>query len=242
MAHAISNTRPTAPRRTNAAGRTSLKSAAAHGVAVSRQFWYSSNLPFSACSTWRAIRSSSAFASASDAPGARRASTLNWRTLRGTLAGSPPHGTQRSVPIRINSGGITPTTDAARPLMRIGRFSTPGSPPKRPCQRRWLMIATGGPLGASSAAVKPRPSAGCIPMTGNKSSRSNAVNTRSGTSPPEIFRFPRSNDPTCPKLRAVRMSRYSAGESASTYVVSEDSFGNVTPTETSRPGSGYGNG
>ena len=68
FAQAIKRTRPTAPSSTNAAGRTSLSSAAAHGVAVSRQFSYSANCAFSVCSTRRAIAPSSAFACARDAP------------------------------------------------------------------------------------------------------------------------------------------------------------------------------
>ena len=51
LAQAMRSTSPTAPSRMKAAGRTSLKSAAAHGVAVSCQFSYSANCPFSACST-----------------------------------------------------------------------------------------------------------------------------------------------------------------------------------------------
>ena len=39
----MSSTRPTAPSRMKAAGRTSCSSAAAHGVAVSRQPSYSAN-------------------------------------------------------------------------------------------------------------------------------------------------------------------------------------------------------
>ena len=160
FAQAISSTRPTAPSRMKAAGRTSRSSAAAHGVAVSCQFSYSANCAFSDCSTRRATVASSAFACASVAPGASRASTLNWRTFRGTCSGSPPHGSHRSVPMTTRPGGITPTIETARPLTRIGRSRMPGSPPNRDCQRRWLMIATGGPSGASSSRVNPRPSAG----------------------------------------------------------------------------------
>ena len=64
------------------------------------------------------------------------------------------------------------------------------------------MIATGGPFGASSSRVKPRPSAGFMPITGNRSSSRSAVKTRSGTSPPEMLRLPRSNDATCANGRA----------------------------------------
>ena len=163
---------------------------AAHGVAVSCQFWYSANFAFSDCSTRRAIAASSALACASDAPGASRASTLNCRTLRGTVSGSPPQGIQRSVPMSTRPGGITPTIDAARPLTRIARFRIAGSPPNRLCQSRWLMIAAGGPFGPSSSRVKPRPRAGVMPITGNMSSSSRAVKTRSGTSPPEMLRLP----------------------------------------------------
>ena len=210
------STSPTAPRTMNAAGRMSLSSAAAHGVAVSRQFSYSANRSFSASATRPAIAASSALACSRDASGASRASTLNWRRLRGTVSGSPPQGIQRSVPMRTNPGGMTPTMDAARPLMRIARVRIAGSPPKRLCQSRWLMIATGGPFGPSSSAVKPRPRAGAMPITGNRSSSRSAVKTRSGTSPPEMLRLPRSNEAACAKVLFARMSRYSAGDSAST--------------------------
>ena len=50
LAQAINSTRPTAPRSRNAAGRRSFISAAAHGVAASRQPSYSLNAAFSVCS------------------------------------------------------------------------------------------------------------------------------------------------------------------------------------------------
>ena len=134
----------------------------------------------------------------------------------GILTTSPPHGIHRSVPINTSPEGITPTIDAASPPMRIERLRIAGSPPKRDCHSRWLMIAAGGPFGASSSFVNPRPSAGRMPMTGNRSSSSSAVNTRSGTSPPETLRLPRSKAPRCVNEVLRLMSPYSAGESAST--------------------------
>ncbi len=94
----------------------------------------------------------------------------------------------------------------------------------------------------SSSAVKPRPSSGLSPSTGNGSSSRSAVKTRSGTSPPARLRLPRSNAAVAENACAPRRSAYSAGDSASTYVVSDETFGNVTPIVTTRSGSGYGNG
>ena len=103
---------------------------------------------------------------------------------------------------------MTPTTDAGWPLIRIVRFRIPGSAPKRLCQSRLLMMAALGPFGASSSRVKPRPSCGAMPMTGNRSSSSRAVNTRSATSPPEMFRLPRSKAAVVANDSIVRMSAY----------------------------------
>jgi hypothetical protein len=137
---------------------------------------------------------------------------------------------------------MTPTIDADSPPMRIARDRIDGSPPNRLCHSRWLMMATRGPFGASSSPVNPRPSAGFMPITGKRSSSSRPVKTRSGTSPPEMLRFPRSNAAVFAKVRFARMSAYSGGDNTSTKLVSDDSFGKLTPIETSRSGSGYGNG
>ena len=210
------STNATAPRSMNAAGRVSWSSADAHGVAVSRQPSYSLNRARSAWSTAPAIAASSAFACCSVTPGASRASAVNCRTLRGMRSASPPHGIHRSVPMSSSPRGITPTIDAASPPIRIARFRMSGSPPKRLCQSRWLMIATRAPPGPSSSRVKPRPSAGGMPRTGNGSSSSSPVNTRSGTSPPETLRLPRSNAARFEKARLPRISAYSAGDIVST--------------------------
>jgi hypothetical protein len=55
-----------------------------------------------------------------------------------------------------------------------------------------------------------------MPITGKRSSSRSAVKTRSGTSPPEMFRFPRSNAAADAKELTARMSAYSAGERTST--------------------------
>ena len=154
--------------------------------------------------------------------------------------------------MRSSPGGITPTIDAVLPPMRTARFRMFGSPPNRVCHRRWLIIATLIPGAApnawvfpcitadvpSSCGVKPRPRAGLTASTGKGSSRRSAVNTRSGTSPPARLRLPRSKAAMDENARAPRRSAYSAGESASTYAVSDDTFGNVAPIVTSVSGSG----
>ena len=110
LAQAMSSTSATAPSSRNAAGRMSASSAAAHGVAVSDQPSYSRKALRLAASVRAARAASSAFAAASDAPGRRRPTTVNWRTFLGTAVRFPPHGIQRSVPISRSPGGITPTT------------------------------------------------------------------------------------------------------------------------------------
>ncbi len=204
FAHAISSTSPTAPRRMKAAGRTSLQQRRRPWrrrqppVLVLREFgpW----LLLDAVVRWPA---SSAFACASDAPGASRASMLNWRMLRGTSAADrrPTAPTDRCQSTTARAASRR-RSKLVRPLMRIGRGrECPGSPPNRDCHSRWLMIAAGGPSGPSSSRVNPRPSAGVNPMTGNRSSRTSAVNTRSGTSPPRCCDCRDRRTPTCAKLR-----------------------------------------
>ena len=135
--HAISRTRPTAPSNRNAAGRTSFSNAAAQGTAARRQPSYSLNDGVSVCSTRPAIAASSVLAWVNETPGASLAMTLNWRIAsRRSPAVSPPHGSHRSVPISKSPGGMTPTTVAVSPPMRIARFTMLRSAPNRVCHRR----------------------------------------------------------------------------------------------------------
>jgi hypothetical protein len=104
-------------------------------------------------------------------------------------------------------------------------------------------MATGKPSFTVSSRRKLRPSSGVKPNVASGSPQTSAVNTRSGRSPPEIVRFPRSKAATRSSDATLsRTSRYSYGESASMKPRSLETFGYVTPTAMRRSASGYGNG
>ena len=89
--------------------------------------------------------------------GANRASNASGTVTSGASAPS------RSMPAK--SAGVTPTMVTIWPLIDTTRPIADGSPANRLLQYAWLMTATGGALGLSSASPNTRPRTAGTPIT-----------------------------------------------------------------------------
>ena len=81
-------------------------------------------------------------------------------------------------------GGITPITVKACPSSVMPRPTTPGSPPKRRCQKALLSRTTLRPPGRSSASVNTPPTAGETPRTRKRLAVTISVLSFSGSETP----------------------------------------------------------
>ena len=98
LAHTRRRTKPTAPITMKTAVRKERVVTWVQGRASMRHPAYSSNSPDQAEATRPAMPSSSVFTAWSGVPGVTRASTWNWRRLRGKRSGGTAMMVHRSVP------------------------------------------------------------------------------------------------------------------------------------------------
>ncbi len=145
-------------------------------------------------SGWAAMRAEipaiSALACSSDTPSFVRPKTE--RNSKPKASGVSSSGGRRSGTktsaawMYLKRGGITPTISCSTPSSTTVRPRTRSSPAKRRRQSGSEMTATLAPA-SSSPRAKPRPSAGCTPMTSKKLVEAVAPSTRSGSPPPVRF-------------------------------------------------------
>ena len=143
FAQAMSSTIPTAPRRTSRGVLTSptrfRASGSAYTIDLAGSVDAGSVRGFPSRSRQKSSlsRAISRAASLGVRPGASRASAVQHQQSR--LSGSMPSGTQSSVWLvaagKPKPGGMIPTTVPGRPSITTLFPTTPGSPPKRRCQR-----------------------------------------------------------------------------------------------------------
>jgi hypothetical protein len=85
---------------------------------------------------------------------------------------------------------MIPTMVHFRPLNRMSRLSTPGSPPKARCHRPLEMTAVTGEVGRSSWSLSKRPRRGDTPSVESIPPEMNDAVTRIGSVPPVRFAPP----------------------------------------------------
>ena len=190
LASATSSTKPTAPQSATSAGRTLPVRCSRSGMTLAPRFAFSSGWSAASCA---AIVLISASAAATVARGARRPTTIRkWLLRLARSSGVQANGARMSV-VRsgnANSGGSTPTISVGRRSRRTTRPMTLGSPPKRDCQRRWLIIATRPAESWSSPGRNARPSSGRVPSTLSRSAVQDAALISSGWPAPVSERLP----------------------------------------------------
>ena len=93
----------------------------------------------------------------------RRSADCAWSRASGLKRSTQPRWRQS-----LNAAGNTPTISCGSPSTRTTRPMTSARPPKRFCQKRWLMMMTRSLPWTSSAGRKSRPSCGCVPSTEKK--------------------------------------------------------------------------
>ena len=194
LAHPISSTQPTAPRRINRAGRTLPTSRSASGTASTRhpaaREYASGYSPYQRSR----MASSDRCASAIVRPGLRRATAARTRACRllrkvgsGLVTSIGTHSSSGLAGFSIGCwkpGGMTPMIVIGSSSSRTVLPMAAESPPNHRCHSSCEMSATYPTCPPVSSSVKSRPSAGATPSTRKKLGETPAPAIRSGCPEP----------------------------------------------------------